>query len=138
MLPANTGGKHSEFGGDEGRLHFPSEDRALGFAKELKEKLAQNPKIAGKHQASVSIGIGHSPDHAEKALISAKDQLGPLVEGKRQKIAPPGQEPTVWHSLLHEPKPANWSPAAPQSKLPHEGDDKGLDTNGLKFSNPMK
>ena len=126
------GGKLFRVGGDEGRLHFPNEERALGFAQEFKDRLSQNPKIAGKHQVSVSMGIGHNPEHAEKALLSAKDQLGPLVEGKRAKIAPPGQEATVWHSALHEPKPPNWTPAI-QPKLPHEEGQKSVDTGRIKI-----
>ena len=128
-------GKLFRVGGDEGRLYFPNEEKAVGFANEFKKKLAQNPKIAGKHQVSVAMGIGWSPEQAEKALISAKDQLGPLAEGKRQKIAPPGQEATVWHSLLHEPKSPNWRPAT-QSHSNKEG--MGVETSGMKFKNPVE
>ncbi len=133
------GGKAFRTGGDEGRLHFPTPERALGFAKELKEKLGQSEKIGGKHQLSVSLGIGYNPGQAEKSLIMAKDQLGSLSNGKRQKLAAPGSEPTVWHSVLHEPPPANWRPAAGKSdKEPHEDGQKEIDTNGLKFNNPVK
>lgn len=124
-------------GGDEARLYAPTPERANGFINELKEKLAALPKVAGRHQISASIGVGYTPEHAEKALILAKDQLGPLVEGKRQKIGKPGEEPTVFYSLLHEQPPSTWRPAS--GKIPEVGSNREAVTPpGLKLSNPLK
>jgi len=121
-------------GGDEGRLHASTPERANGFVKELTEKLAQMHKVGGNHQLSVSVGMGYTPEHAEKAMILAKQQLGPILDGKRQKIAKPGLEPSVSHSLLHEPPPQGWRPA--QQSL--TGGTKKLDFGGMKLANPMK
>jgi diguanylate cyclase (GGDEF)-like protein len=126
-------------GGDEGRLHAPTPARAEGFVKELKERLANSPNVAGtNHKLSVSVGIGYSPEHAEQALIRAKDQLGPLVDGKRIKTFPLGKEPTVHHSLLHENPPPLWRPQTGTfPALPHE-EVKETATPGLKLHNPLK
>ncbi len=126
-------------GGDEGRLHAPTPARAEGFIKELKDKLANSPNVAGTdHKMSVSIGLGYSPEHAEQALMHAKDQLGPLVNGKRMKTFPAGKEPTVSHSLLHENPPNTWRPhTGNMAPLPHE-EVKETATPGLKLHNPMK
>lgn len=125
-------------GGDEGRLHASSPERANAFLKEFKDKLAKNPKIAGQHQISASIGVGYNPEHAERALIQAKDKLGPLVNGKRNKINKPGEEETVFHSLLHESPPANWHPSVGKvPPMPHE-ENTSTTPSALKLNNPLK
>lgn len=126
-------------GGDEGRLHAPTPERAEGFIKELKEKLGSLPNVPGTdHKMSVSVGMGYSPEHAEQALMHAKDQLGPLVNGKRMKTFQLGKEPTVHHSLLHENPPPTWRPHSnPAKPLPHE-EVKDTATPGLKLANPLK
>lgn len=130
-------GKAFRPGGDEGRLHFSTQEKAEGFVKLLKEKLNALPHVPGtNHKLSVSVGLGYSPEHAEKALTLAKDQLGPLVNGKRQKINLPGSEPTVHHSLLHESPPENWRPAVGKVTPPHEVHVTVPD-QGLKLHNPL-
>lgn len=123
-------------GGDESRLHAPTTERANGFVKELTQRLEASPKIAGQHRLSVSIGLGYSPEHAEKALIKAKDQLGPLVDGKRQKINKPGEEKTVYHSLLNESPPDNWKPFSGKIQ-PVQNEAPSVDSP-LKLNNPLK
>jgi diguanylate cyclase (GGDEF)-like protein len=126
-------------GGDEGRLHAPTPERANGFIKELKDRLEKAPALPGtKHKLSVSVGIGYTPDHAEKALIEAKNQLGPMIEGSRKKAQPPGAEPTVFHSLLHEAPPENWRPSSGKiPQMPHE-EEQGVVPSKLKIANPLK
>ncbi len=126
-------------GGDEGRLHAPTPERAQGFIKELKEKLSGAPNLPGtNHKLSVSVGMGYSPEHAEQALLYAKDQLGPLVNGKRMKNNALGAEPTVAHSLLHEQPPQEWRPhTGTFTALPHE-QVKETNSPGLKMNNPLK
>ncbi len=125
-------------GGDEGRLHAPTPERANGFIKELKERLSQAPKLPGtEHRLSVSVGMGYSPEHAEQSLLHAKDQLGPLIDGKRHKTNQLGDEPTVSHSLLHETPPPGWRPHVGSfPALPHE-QVKETNTPGLKLKNPL-
>jgi GGDEF domain-containing protein len=129
------GGKQFRPHGDESKLWFPTPERAQGYIEELKKALNEQEKIGGQHKISVAMGQGYTPEHAEKALMSAKDLLGPLVGDKRQRFNPPGQEETVFFSLLHEHPPMDWRPAVdfePRQKS------ETIDTNGLKLANPLK
>ncbi len=135
-------------GGDEGRLHAPNEEKAKAFVNELRSTLGESPPVSFNneeghevntgHKASVSVGIGYTPEHAEKALIHAKDQLGPLgADGKRSKYNPPGKEQTVHHSLLHETPPPHWRPFT--GNTPSEPEPtQAAPAPGLKYSNPLK
>lgn len=144
MYLDSFGGKLFRIGGDEARLHFPTQERANGFVKEIRQRLAQSPSIKspdGKdtgHIVSASIGMGYTPEHAEQALIHAKERLGPLVQGKRQKYKAPGQEETVAHSLLHESPPPHWRPSTGKlPTLPHETPT-SVTEPGLQLQNPLK
>lgn len=139
--------KFFRVGGDEGRLHAPTQEKANAFIKDMKAHLDGAPTVrfqneAGqevdtKHKVSVSVGVGYSPEHAEKALIHAKNNLGPLgSDGHRIKHNLPGQEKTVVHSLLHEPPPPHWRPSTATAKpMPVES---AAPAPGLKYSNPLK
>lgn len=121
-------------GGDEGRLHASTPERAHGFINELKERLDSAPHLDGTdHRLSVSVGLGYTPEHAEQALMRAKDQLGPLELGKRKKMWAPGKEPTVAHSLLHESPPPHWRPST--ASVPAAAQEP---ISALKISNPLK
>jgi len=64
--------KAHRVGGDEFMLHFPNIEQAHAFAKNVRSKFGEIPKIGGTHRLSASIGMGESPEHAEKSLIQAK------------------------------------------------------------------
>jgi GGDEF domain-containing protein len=130
-------GKQWRTAGDETRVHFSTPEKAEGFAKELREELKKSPKIGGNHQISASIGLGYFSKHADKALSMAKEQLGPMVDGKQQKINQPGSEETIDHSLLNETPPEHWRPSVELPSLTHEEPKPILDT-GLKVHNPIK
>lgn len=131
------GMKAFRVGGDEGRLHAPTPERANGFLKELKSSLETSPLLSGtNHRISVAVGVGYTPEHAEQSLIRAKDKLGPLISGKRVKEFKPGEEPTVSHSALEETPPAHWKPSNHVHK-----DSQMIEpvTNpALKLANPLK
>lgn len=132
--------KAFRIGGDEARLHAPTPEKAEAFTKELKQALDSAPVIPGtNHRITAAIGTGYSPEHAEKALIHAKDKLGPLVGHKRQKTHLPGAEPTVDHSLLHESPPEGWTPHTGEiPKLHYEQGPYAAPPEGLKYANPLK
>jgi len=79
--------KTHRVGGDEFRVFVPTYEHAALFARHLRNRLEAIPPIDGKHQLSVSMGFGHTPDHAELALINAK-------EAKKASGKAPGQEMT--------------------------------------------
>lgn len=70
-----SGGKDSKvfrIRGDEFHAFVPRlEDGAL-FARSVRQKLEQIPPVGGTHQLSLSIGFGHTPDHAHFAMLNAK------------------------------------------------------------------
>jgi hypothetical protein len=52
----------------------------------------------GTHKAGVTIGVGHNPESADLALITAKIQRTDPVT--KQRLYPPGQTPTTGHSRV--------------------------------------
>lgn len=84
-------GKLHRAGGDEFMAFVPSHEEAAHFASKLREKLEAIPAIGGTHNLSVSMGLGHTPDYAEHALIQAKG-------AKKKSGAAPGQAKTFAHS----------------------------------------
>lgn len=103
-------GKVHRAGGDEFMAYVPSHEDALHFAIALRQKLSEIPAIGGKHQLSASVGIGHSPQHAEKALIAAKTTT-------KSYKAKPGQELTHIHAVTPESEGAVAPPPRPPSVL---------------------
>ena len=98
-------------GGDEFNLHVPDHESAVRFARVVRQKLNNTVPIGGTHKLSMSIGIGHSPAHAEQALIHAKGD-------KKAQNYTPGQAGFHAHSLV----PGN------EGKIPLESD------NSLKLA----
>jgi len=132
------GGKMHRRGGDEFSAWFHRPEAAHGFARELRNRLEKTPKVAGTHNLAASIGIGYTPEHAEKALLEAKKQLGSTdpTTGQRVNVHSVGNAPTVIHSLTHEQPPENWKPSKGQApgqakELP------SLAPAGLQFNNPL-
>jgi GGDEF domain-containing protein len=85
-------------GGDEFIAHFPSHEHAARFARTLHQKLNDLAPINGVHRLSMSIGLGPSFDHADKALLEAKKQkYHPNTKDRKYKV---GETPNFAHSLM--------------------------------------
>lgn len=84
-------GKLHRAGGDEFMAFVPTHEDAAHFAAKLREKLDAVPPLGGTHKLSVSMGFGHTPDHAEHALINAKG-------AKKASGAAPGEAKSFAHS----------------------------------------
>lgn len=80
-------GKLFRIGGDEFHAFVPSHEHAAHFARLVRNKLEAVPPVGGTHNLSLSMGFGHTPDHAELALINAKG-------AKKASGAAPGQAKT--------------------------------------------
>lgn len=85
--------KAHRIGGDEFHAYVPTHEHAVRFARALRGKLEALPAIGGAHQMSMSLGIGHSPEHADSALYQAK-------EAKNAMGYKPGQAKMHVHSLV--------------------------------------
>lgn len=101
-------GKLFRIGGDEFHAFVPNHEHAAQFARAVRARLEAIPAVGGTHNLSVSLGIGHTPDHAEAALINAKT-------AKKTANYPQGQSKThaasmmpgfEGHIPLDDPKPA--------------------------------
>jgi GGDEF domain-containing protein len=85
-----VGAKHGKvfrIGGDEFHAFVPSHDHAAQFARAVRQKLEAIPAVGGTHNLSLSMGFGHTPDHAELAMINAKG-------AKKESYYPVGQAKT--------------------------------------------
>jgi GGDEF domain-containing protein len=123
-------------GGDKGRLFSSNSEKANEFATNLQAKLEGMAPVKGtSHKMSVSVGIGYTPEHADRALSAAKDVIGTIVNGKRVKKFKPGAEPVIIHSLLSESPPADWKPAVERESYGRKED---AIPGGLKLNNPLK
>lgn len=98
-------GKLFRFGGDEFAAHMPTYEHAAQFARALRSKLEAIPSLGGTHRLSVSMGLGHTPEHADQALnIHAKGAKNAAVQaitgqqGSRQKVRAP--QSMYAHSLV--------------------------------------
>ena len=119
--------------GDEGHLHTDSTEKADNFVKEVSKKLDSIPLVSGKHKLSLSIGLGYTPEHAQQALFNAKKQLSQDINGQPHRYNLPGEEKTVFHSLLHETPPSHWRPEMGEAK-----DETLMGDSVLKLTNPLK
>ena len=91
-------GKAHRFGGDEFHAHFPTTEHASRFARALRTRLEAMPLVEGTHRISMSLGTGHDPDTADKALYHAKaGKLGHVPS-------------TVPHILMHSLIPGSEGP----------------------------
>jgi GGDEF domain-containing protein len=86
-------GKVFRIGGDEFHAHVPDHAAAARFARSVRSKLEAIPPVGGTHNLSMCMGFGMNPDHAEAALIRAKNM-------KRAAKYPLGQAKTHVHSLI--------------------------------------
>ncbi len=122
------GGRSFHNGGDEFKFWFLEPDHAHRFARDLQTAMDdwsssnkfQGPLIKPEyeglgvngHRMAASIGIGYNRDHAEKALVAAKDRLGPKnIFGNRENKHSMGQAPSEICSLTHEDPPEGWKTA---------------------------
>lgn len=126
-------GKLFRVGGDEFAAHVPTHEHAAKFARTLRSKLEKLVPIQGTHKLSMGIGIGHSHEHADRALYEAKKQKyhaetmnDPDSRNWVSKYAK-GAAPTFAHSLvpgfegaipLHDSQLHVTPPPAPQPKPP--------------------
>jgi GGDEF domain-containing protein len=117
-----SNGKVFRIGGDEFHAFVPSHEHAAQFARAVRNKLEAIPAVGGTHNLSLSIGFGHTPDHAELALINAKGQ-------KKATGAKPGQAKTHAASQVpgyegHIPTGSDQLPLRPlptENPMPHVG-----------------
>jgi diguanylate cyclase (GGDEF)-like protein len=102
-------GNAFRIGGDEFHAHLPTHDHALQFVRDIRNALSDMPAIGGTHKISVSMGIGSSPDEAEKGLHKAKSQ-------KHSQNYQKGQAET--HVYNHVPGQEGHVPVADPKALP--------------------
>ena len=105
-------------GGDEFHAHFPDQESASRFARTLRGKLEAIAPVGGTHQLSMSLGMGHTPEHADKALYHAKEakNAAGYAPGKALTHAHslvPGFEGAVPVQKLHTPPAAATQPMKP-------------------------
>lgn len=106
------GGRVFRSGGDEFKLWFLQPHHAENFSKELGEHLSLHDGVTGDHKLSASVGIGHSRQRAEDALVSAKSQIKSISkDGHVVRFHPEGQSPTVVKSNLIHGTPEGWKSA---------------------------
>jgi diguanylate cyclase (GGDEF)-like protein len=124
-------GKLFRFGGDEFAAHLPSGEHAARFARALRAKLEAIPALGGTHRLSVSMGLGHTPQHADKALnehakAAKNDAIQAItgVHGSRQKVRAP--EALYAHSLIPGHEGAVPTGERPSFKMPPPAPTLGL------------
>jgi len=67
-----NGGQLFRTGGDEFDAHFPTQEAAYQFLRHTSTGVGSLVPTGGHHKVSFSAGIGHTPEHADKALYLAK------------------------------------------------------------------
>jgi diguanylate cyclase (GGDEF)-like protein len=106
-------------GGDEYTMWHPTPEAAYSALRNIRHHVDQIPPINGTHRISFSAGLGHTFDHADKALYQAKAQKK-LPTGERAFA--PGSVPHFAHSMIpgsEGPVPLNESDRTPTPpKLP--------------------
>jgi GGDEF domain-containing protein len=96
VMDKHVGRKHGKLfrvGGDEFKAHFRTAAHASAFMRALHNHLDSLVPVGGTHRISLSSGIGHTPEHAEQALMNAKNE-------KKAQNYPVGQAEHHSHSLL--------------------------------------
>lgn len=91
-------GKLFRPGGDEFVAHFPSYEEASKFMRHATKHLDKLPPVAGRHQLSMSFGLGHDFASSDKALYHAKDQKVDPVS--KRSLYSPQKTPHLAHSLV--------------------------------------
>jgi GGDEF domain-containing protein len=105
MKESGAQGKLFRAGGDEMNAYFPSHEHAMGFARKVHEKLEAVPPVQGIHKLSIGMGLGTSPEQADKALYAAKEQKylpgqEHLPARERKRAFKVGAAPNMAHSLV--------------------------------------
>ncbi len=109
QLGKKHGGRIVRSGGDEFKLWFLQPHHAENFSKDLHDHFALHDDIAGSHKLSASLGIGHTRERAESALLDAKKTLKQTSpDGTVHRTYPEGKSPTVIKSRLFEGAPEGW------------------------------
>ena len=98
MADTNGVGKLFRIGGDEFAAHMPTHEHAAVFARALNNRLSKMTPIQGTHRLSMSMGLGPTPEHADKALYEAKKQK--LHPSTGQPMYEKGTAPNMAHSLM--------------------------------------
>jgi len=88
------------FRGAQDKFHLwaPTHDDMSVLLRHVYNHVDQLPMSMGTHKAGVTIGVGHNPESADLALITAKIQRTDPVT--KQRLHPPGQTPTTGHSRV--------------------------------------
>lgn len=108
-LGKKYGGRVFRSGGDEFKLWFLQPHHAENFAKDLHDSFALHDSPVGDHRLSASVGIGHSRERAENALIIAKKNIKQETpDGRIVRIHPEGKAPTFVKSSLGMGQPEGW------------------------------
>lgn len=115
---SNATHKAFRAGGDEFVTHHATMEDAANYMRQLHHHLDQVPPIQGVHKVSLSSGLGHDFQSADKALYEAKK--GKFGATGARAFAP-GKVPHLAHSLVqgHEgPIPAmSTPPPAPSAAI---------------------
>jgi diguanylate cyclase (GGDEF)-like protein len=121
-LDETVGREHAKIfrvGGDEFAAHLPTYEHAAQFGRALRSRLEAVPALGGTHRLSVSMGIGHTPQHADKALYHAKlgAHVAPRMEALHAHSFFPGHE----GAIPTAEKPVNVAATlqAPHEEAPH-------------------
>jgi GGDEF domain-containing protein len=115
------GGRVFRSGGDEFKLWFLQPHHAENFSKDLHKHLSLSDDIAGSHKLSACIGIGHTRERAEDALVGAKGELKTITpDGMVQRAHPEGKSPTVVKSHLIKGSPDGWMTAEESIQRAHQ------------------
>lgn len=108
-------GQHKSFafGGDEFKVHLPTEQHAHQFARAVTTKLGAMNPVAGQLKPSMSVGLGPDHETADKALYHAKAK-------KANYLAAGGaRHETPSHVSTHQDlAPVTPGPDAPFGKAP--------------------
>ena len=128
-------GKAWRSGGDEMSFWAPTHEHAAQFIRHAKAGLEALPPVNGQHKLSMSFGLGHNFETADKALGMAKEQkfaapslFNKVLGTKRKAMYSPQKTPNFVHSLVpgHEgPMPID-SGAPPAGALPSSGAQAGV------------
>jgi len=99
-------------GGDEFKLWFFQPHHAENFIKEVDKAFKASPHAPGGHAISAAIGLGHSRNLAEQAMIDAKGQLKTVnPDGSTTRFHEVGKEPTVAVTYMNAKAPDGWKDA---------------------------
>lgn len=112
-------GKSFRIGGDEFHAFVPTHEHAAMFARAVRNKLEKVPPVGGTHNLSLSMGFGHTPEHAELGLINAKGvKRGMGYEPGQAKTHANSQVPGFEGHIPTGPDQLNLKPLPPPAPKP--------------------